>query len=715
VDENKTKVLASSLDTVTYYALPNGTYSFTIEVLGDNNSVIVSQSYTIVKEQEPYETYVFKVYYYLMVMLLLVAVLNSIVNGAILTYTKREKIAHELAIQKLQGEKTEALERALHMEESANKVKSAFLANMSHEIRTPINTIIGMGTMITRESKENATLEYARNIRSASKTLLALVNDILDFSKIESGNLELVLGEYDLTVLINDLVNMMQGRAEDKHLAFNMRINPRIPRYLYGDDVRLEQIMINILSNAIKYTNEGSVTFVMDYDQISEGLIALKVSVLDTGIGIKEDEIEKLFSPYQRIDEQRNKKVEGTGLGMSITKSLLEKMNSSLSVSSIYGHGSTFSFIVNQEVRGHEQVGDYKESLRSSNQADDRESFHAPKAKILVVDDVDMNLMVAKSLLKRIRVNVDTAPSGKEAIKLCMNKAYDIIFLDAMMPDLSGAETLHAIREDCELNKNAPIIVLTANAVKGAKEEYLAEGFDNYLSKPIDGVQLEEMIKNYLPENLIEEAGALQTSEEEYEAEDSIIEKLMAIEELDVESGIVAAGDKDTYEIVCKSFYDTAVSRIQMIKDYYESNDIENYTIQVHALKSSARLIGAVDLSAKAFELEMAGKELRTDIIKANTDSVINIYRSIFDKLGQIYLKDTDAGDKPLISQEELDEAYEALRELVPQMEYDGIKMLFDELKDYELPEKDRVIFNSLKESLKRFDWDRMEEIMGKI
>ncbi|MBQ3772931.1 MAG: hypothetical protein II833_00930, partial [Pseudobutyrivibrio sp.] len=408
IDKEKSKALSSSLSTISYFMIPYGTYDFHVEVLDDDNSVIDENVYTITKEREIYETTGFRLYFYTVLVFIITFVIVSIVNGTVYMLTKKQKAEHEDIVRKLQVEKTQALEKALRMEEEANKTKSAFLANMSHEIRTPINAIIGMGTMISRESKEADTKKYARDIRNASKTLLALINDILDFSKIESGNLELVMGEYDLGIVVNDLVNMIQPKADDKKLEFIVKVNPNIPKNLYGDDVRIEQIIINILNNAVKYTHVGSVTFTMDYEMVSEDQIELEVSVSDTGIGIKEEDMEKLFSPYQRIDEMRNKKVEGTGLGMSITKSLLEKMNSSLHVSSVYGKGSNFSFTLLQSVTGTDVIGDFRENNDFGNRENDIEKFHAKNAVILVVDDVEMNLVVAKSLLKRIQIDVET-------------------------------------------------------------------------------------------------------------------------------------------------------------------------------------------------------------------------------------------------------------------------------------------------------------------
>ncbi len=718
VDNEKTTIQSSALDGISYFRIPYGTHEFHIEVLGDDNLQLVEQVYPIVKEREIFETTQFKMYFYGEITLIVLSIISSMANGTVYMLTKRQKIEHEEIVKKLQQEKTQALEKSLRMEEDANKMKSEFLASMSHEIRTPINAIIGMGTMITRESKEDTTKKYAWDIRNASKTLLALVNDILDFSKIESGKLELVLSDYDLSVLINDLINMIKPRVDEKKLEFEININPDIPVHLYGDDVRIEQIIMNILSNAVKYTPEGKVTFNMDYERLDVDEIALKVSVTDTGIGIKKEDISKLFSPYQRIDEQKNKKIEGTGLGMSITKSLLEKMGSSLEVSSVYGQGSTFAFTVNQITKSDEVIGDYKLKAETAATEDDLERFHAPNAHVLVVDDVEMNLIVAKNLMKRIHVQVETVSSGALAVDLCQKRKYDIIFLDAMMPGMSGEETYVAIKKTCPYNQETPIIVLTANAIKGAREEYLAVGFDDYLSKPIDGIKLEAMIERFLPDDKKEYEFSQDDAEKTAVAEENeIVKQLRSIKEMDVDAGISSAGDMDTYLVVCRSFFDTSKERMSMIRDYYEAGDIKNYTIQVHALKSSARLIGANDLSKRALELEMAGKENNEAVIIENTDTVLETYKSIYDQMTGIYGDSSDeqseGSDKEPISDAVLQDAYMALKELVPQMEYDAIEMLLEEVMEYKLPKDDEDKFLELKKAMKVFDWDKMEQILG--
>ncbi|WP_051533471.1 ATP-binding protein [Anaerovibrio sp. RM50] len=386
---------------------------------------------------------------------------------------------------------------------AASEAKSAFLSNMSHEIRTPINAMLGMNEMILREcSKDSPILSYAENIDAAGHTLLALVNDILDFSKIEAGKMEIISAEYDLSAVINDLVHMISYRAEGKGLEFSLEIDPETPKHLRGDDIRLKQIITNLLTNAVKYTAEGSVVFSIDFEKKDENHVLLNVAVKDTGSGIKKEDMDKLFSKFDRIGEVKNRHIEGTGLGLSITTRLLSMMGSKLEVGSIYGVGSRFYFTLEQEVMDWAPLGNMDEVLVAPTSAGHQyhQQFTAPEAELLVVDDTPMNLVVFKNLLKKTMVKIDTAESGNEALALTEKKKYDLIFLDHMMPGKNGIETLHEIKEQkSAINVETPVICFTANAVSGAWELYKNEGFDDYLTKPIDFIKLEQMAMKYLP------------------------------------------------------------------------------------------------------------------------------------------------------------------------------------------------------------------------
>ncbi len=403
---------------------------------------------------------------------------------------------------------TRALVELREEAERANEAKSSFLANMSHEIRTPINAVLGMNEMILRECDADNIREYAFNIQNAGKSLLSIINDVLDLSKIESGKMELSEADYDVCTLIGDVENMISIRAEEKNLKLIMDIDPSIPSRLHGDEVRIKQCLVNVLTNAVKYTEHGSITCKIAANSEDEETVELWASVTDTGIGIREEDLHKLFDSFSRLDLNRNRTVEGTGLGLNITKQLVEMMGGSLTVDSVYGSGSTFTIVLPQKIVSPEPMGDYRESIRklAKQTAQKKQSFRAPSAKILAVDDNKVNLAVVKGFMKKLAVQYDSALSGAECLKKAAETHYDIIFLDHMMPEMDGIETLQHLKETDEYKQNPPaVIALTANAVSGAKEEYLAAGFADYLAKPIDSAQLENMIRKYLPSEYIED------------------------------------------------------------------------------------------------------------------------------------------------------------------------------------------------------------------
>ncbi len=396
--------------------------------------------------------------------------------------------------------------------ERANEAKSSFLARMSHEIRTPINAVLGMNEMILRETESDNIREYAVNIHSAGKMLLSIINDILDLSKIESSKMEITGTDYDLGNLLTDIENMISMRAEEQNLNFRIEAKESLPRILHGDEKRIKQCITNLLTNSVKYTKEGTVTLQIDFS-VSEtpdeedNTIQLRVTVSDTGIGIREEEIHMLFDPFTRLDQMKNRSVEGTGLGLSITKRLIGMMGGDLTVESTYGKGSTFSFVLPQKIVDGEPLGDFRSRVVDMNELErnSRRTFTAPHAAVLAVDDNRVNITVVKGLLKRLKVRFDSALSGQECLDKVRQKHYDIILLDHMMPEIDGIETLRRMRQMQEYQMNPPVVIaLTANAIVGAKEEYLREGFRDYLSKPIDFMKMEEMIRIYLPEEMIE-------------------------------------------------------------------------------------------------------------------------------------------------------------------------------------------------------------------
>ena len=414
--------------------------------------------------------------------------------------------------------------RLARMEEqraiAANEAMSNFLANMSHEIRTPINAVLGMDEMILRESEDEKIIEYAKTIKGAGKTLLSLINDILDFSKIEAGNMEIVNADYQLDAVLKDVINIIQVKASQKGLDLIVNVDPDTPYYLRGDEMRLRQIMINVLNNAVKYTTTGTVTLSVSFTPIDNSDmgepskipnnlhqdINLIISIADTGVGIREKDMDKLFGKFERLDPSKNRTVEGSGLGLAIVHNLLELMNGDIAVQSVYGEGSTFTITLPQAVVADEIIGNLENKLEKSNLevAKYKESFRAPEAKILVVDDTPVNMVVVKNLLKKTEIQIDVAESGKECLEKSGISKYDLIFLDYRMPEMDGIETLKRLKNlKDNPNKTTPVIALTANALSGAREHFIKEGFDNYMTKPINADSLESTLLKYLPADKI--------------------------------------------------------------------------------------------------------------------------------------------------------------------------------------------------------------------
>ncbi len=395
----------------------------------------------------------------------------------------------------------------------ANEAKSTFLANMSHEIRTPMNAIIGMDEMILRETKDPSVKRYARDIQSAGKTLLSIINDILDLSKIESGKMELVTVDYGVGSVLNDIVNMTRQKALDNGLEYNLRVASDIPAVLHGDEIRIRQVMLNLINNAIKYTPSGSVSIEISFDRTKS---ELQILVTDTGIGIRQEDMKKLFGSFQRLDESKNRTVEGTGLGLNITKRFVEMMSGDILVESEYGKGTSFFAYMKQTVVDDTPIGDFVEHLSEleSQQEEYRPTLIAPKAKVLIVDDNDMNLEVIVALLRETKMRIVTEESGEDCLKRLREESFDVIFLDQMMPGLSGTETLAKIKEE-HLCDETPIIALTADAIVSAKDTYLKQGFTDYLSKPVIYEQLEELLQKYIaPELKLSEAEIAKLEEE---------------------------------------------------------------------------------------------------------------------------------------------------------------------------------------------------------
>ena len=559
---------------------------------------------------------------------------------------------HEIYLRQ-QAVESDRLREKMRAAEMANAAKSEFLANMSHEIRTPINAILGMNEIVLRESLQARDLprggqadtravfsdicRYAGNIDSAGNNLLGIINDVLDFSKIEAGKIEIFSAPYKLSSVLNDVSNMILFRARSKELSFQVAADETIPDMLNGDEIRIRQIITNLLTNAVKYTEQGSVRLHVSAgpgERCEGGKLDLIICVRDTGIGIREEDIGRLFEKFERVDLEHNSSVEGTGLGLAITKKLLSLMGGSIEVSSKYGEGSAFTVKIPQTIVSLEPVGNFLEKFDQGEPAAKvkKDSFRAPGARILVVDDMRMNLIVAAGLLKNTGIRIDTAASGAEAIKLAQSNSYDLILMDQRMPIMDGTEAMRCIRalEDGS-NRLTPMICLTADAVSGARERYLTQGFTDYLAKPIDSAALEKVLVKYLPAEKV----ILQTTDETA-APKAAAEEFISLREhgVDPETGLgYCQNDAALYQTILCEFVQGAGEKRSRMQENYDAGDWKNYGIQAHSLKSSARMIGAGDLSETAAALEaVAGRE-DAETIRRKHGEMMAKYEKLTDAL----------------------------------------------------------------------------------
>lgn len=530
-------------------------------------------------------------------------------------------------------EQENQLRAAMDMADKANSAKSDFLARMSHEIRTPINAVLGMDEMILRECSDETILSYADNIQSAGQSLLAVINDVLDFSKIESGKLELISEEYSIQKLMKDCYGMIIMRAEKKNLLLEISNDPELPSKLIGDEIRIRQIIINLLTNAVKYTSAGKVTMTLDFERSSETEIILKVGVRDTGMGISPENCELLFSDFKRLDETNTRNIEGTGLGLSISKRLVDEMNGKIGVESTQGVGSYFWFEIPQQTASNKPAGQFTENRPgfADKAKEYHEQFQAPAARILVVDDVKLNIDVMKGLLKNTKVRVDAAYSGRECLGLVQKYSYDLIFMDHLMPEMDGVKTLTNMRRiaDCP-NHSVPVIALTANAMAGAKETYEKLGFTDYLAKPVQSDKLEQLLMEYLPADLILPVDDMPTAMKKSTAytDDA--------PEFDSEAGLQwCCEDRDLFcKILCMANIDT---RAEQLDKAFRSNDWQKYEKLCCALKSTSKTVGGKKLSMLAANMEKACKSKEISFVHENHRLLIDCCRN-FEKAASRYL-----------------------------------------------------------------------------
>lgn len=721
------------------------------------------------------------------------------------------------------------LKAAEEMEKAAS-FRSDFLANMSHEIRTPMNAVIGMAEMALREDLTPAARDYITQIKVSGKSLLNIINDILDFSKIDSGNMEIIPAEYEPLSLINDVGNLLATRVKDKDIQLLMEINPNFPSLLMGDCQRIRQVLINLANNAIKFTKRGFVKIKMDYEPISDDEILVKVAVEDSGIGIKQEDLSKIFQSFQQVDSKRNRNVEGTGLGLAISQKLIQAMGGSVKVESEYEKGSVFSFEIpqkviqmspvlnvqkadntaiigylrnkyvarqfysdslklgvysmaltklplyekmlvrnseilmgkkiymffeeeeyspelgllidmNPDVQFIELAGFYsdtksdKPNLRVMHKpystilqtmAMNDEEFHgdsadaeafefdfvAPTAKVLIVDDNAINLTVAEGLLQPLEMKIYTATGGKMAIDMIGREKFDLIFMDHMMPEIDGVETTRIIRRLHKEYDEVPIIALTANAVEGTKEMFLSEGMNDFVAKPIEVRNLVTKVKQWLPVEKIERSSDIKTISD-VRAESG--GEVPPIGDLYVDDAIKMVGSSKLFMDILKDYYKAIPGKVKAISEYHEACDWPAYTIEVHALKSSSKQIGAMELSIMAAELEKAGNARDTEFINKYTAPTLEKYKSYIDVLAPLFeVEQTETVIKETASNEQILSELENMLEAIDNLDMDMMEEIAGNLSAFAYDETQSELMEQLCDAVERIDVDECDNIIAR-
>ena len=626
---------------------------------------------------------------------------NELIQGYMMTIVDVTKII----------EQNHLMKRLVLQTEDANRAKTNFVSNMSHEIRTPMNSIVGITEILLRSRHSPKEQEYLLNIQRSGRVLLTIINDVLDCSKMEAGKMQLFDEPYDTCSLFHDLRISMENRIGHSGLELIYDIDQDIPCKLKGDMGRIRQVIINLVNNAIKYTEKGSVRFSVHVRQKNTDKVMLYYEVADTGIGIRKEDQKILFDAFQRVEMDRNRYVEGTGLGLTISQNLVNMMGGVIEVESEYGKGSRFFFTIEQTIIDPTPVSAVNYNGQKDNVTEKEAEclFIAPEAHILLVDDNELNLVVAKELLKPLRMQIDTAENGLQAVKMVRGSQYDLVLMDHMMPVMDGIEAAKAIRALPEDKyQKLQIIALTANALVDARKEFLNAGMNGFVAKPIDFARICNQLKLWLPKDLVrdvpkEEAKKLladDLSDREIQPEDPQMG-------FSFEEGVNHCGSKAALMKTIRIFYRTIDSKANKIEQCLKEGLIGDYVIEVHALKSSALLIGAVPLSEAAKELEDYGKQGKTEVLEEKTPDVLTLYRDLKNILRPYAEKEEDA--KKEFSDGEWITALQQIHQCIEQFDLDGVDQIMEQLEEYQVPECIRESMDQLRVYVADVS---MEEIM---
>ncbi len=600
--------------------------------------------------------------------------------------------------------------------DAANQAKTAFLANMSHEIRTPMNAIMGLSELIIEESRGRKVLNYATDIKSASNNLLSIINDILDISKVEAGKMELTEVDYSVRQMIQNVVGMMKISSAEKGLVLKAEIDPKLPEYLYGDGGKIRQILINLLNNAIKFTKEGEVNLKVEWDDTQGQSPKMILTVSDTGIGIKKEDIERIFENFQQVDTKRNRNVEGTGLGLSITKQFVTMMNGTITTESTYGEGTTFVVTIPQK------KVEKEEELKKTAEAAGEEMamFSCPECRVLIVDDNQINLKVAEGFLERYGAKIDLAKSGKEAIQKVQEGCYDIVFMDHMMPEMDGVEATRIIRKNCQKEDKHPVILaLTANVIKGAEEMFMENGFDGYLPKPLDKDRLHIAMCQWVPREMRSSYNG--SMEDTLYVTEDLRDILM--DSVDVKAAFSQRRQtKKDYLDLMELFCTDGQEKVILIKKLAEEEDLKNYEIEVHGLKNAAASVGAMELSVLAKTHEKEAHEGNLEFIKSNEKVLNSAYKTVLTEMETVLTRvgriGKDEGVQTELVEIEKEQVISAVESALRFMEdfkpKDAAKKI-DQLMTCRLDDEIMASLKEIRTKLKLYDDDAAEDMLHEL